>query len=698
MKGKTLIGLVTALSIVLALMPPMAMATTEYMEVLFQDTGTNTYIIASCVPPVNFKVDLKIHDVVDMWGWSTIVSWNPAVLNCTNAYFLPGPFNPIGTSVLGVVNNDVGTIPKLAASTTVEDSETGTGVVITLDFVAHSTGASLINITDTNYIDLTTKTKVYIDEVDGNFECQVYVGPPRPPVAEFTPVTCEQFNLDKDNLTVTVDFDACASEGSYDPLPDPGTENPIVEYRWDFDGDGEWDKISPNLKVTLWVNATLMLDLFSAECPDCEYFMGWSCGVRWDTSELEYAGIGYERGPYPDIAGVLVDTSPPADIIECLAFGALEEASLSDARINMTGKQAIAYLYFRDLTCGVGAEVTVENSTVSCYYYDEDVRIVCKTPYDPEFEATYTLEPTDWCTASWTYDETYPGEAIDAPVTLEVYAPDCNDTETHGDFEDTDNVTNTIHILPPSVGPDIDVYTERDGEGKGCDKTTGEEYGPVGDPPVWSAMSDAFGPQEAVTVCALVTYNDEPVENKLVAFEIRSPNGTVVAWRSASTNSDGIACVEFRIPWTGATAEDLFGAWLITATVDIAEETVMDKCRFRFGYLVTIIDIALDPTSLYKGEDLEATITLGNIAFTSKDVVLTIVLYDECGVPINQMGSPITVPPVETVAPPMTLSIPTWAFVGVGTAYVNVFDDWPHLGGTPMCPEDSETFVILNTP
>jgi hypothetical protein len=258
------------------------------------------------------------------------------------------------------------------------------------------------------------------------------------------------------------------------------------------------------------------------------------------------------------------------------------------------------------------------------------------------------------------------------------------------------------------MGPDIDVYTQHpephSGKGKGCDKDTGEEYGPYGDYPwqTWAAMSDAFGPQEEVTICAKVTYNDEPVENKMVAFEIRDPSDNVVAWRSAPTNGSGIACVSFRIPWKGADAEDVFGGWLIMATVDIAEDVVMDKCRFRFGYIVNIHDIDVSPPSLYKLDELTIVLNLTNIAFTPKNVFVTVVAYDECGVPIAKFGSPATVNPVYWPTPYIVLTIPKWAFVGTGTIYANVFDASPYLFGTPMCPENggmpTPSFQILNTP
>jgi hypothetical protein len=684
MKGITLLCLAMLLSVALAIMPAMRVnAVTPYLEVVFQYTGTNEYIISSCTPPVTgIKVDLKMHDVDDMWGWSTIVSWNPAVLNCTGK--LAGPFNPTGTSLLGVINNVAGEIPKLAASTTEEESISGTGVVCTLTFLAHDHGASLINITSSNFIDLATKTKDDVSEVDGNFECQAYVGPPRAPTADFTPITCTQFRLDKITGNVTVDFDASASTGSYDSLPLPGTENPILEYRWDLDGDGVVDYVSTGL-VTVALSVTDMQNYFYAGDP---YYMGWKCNVTWDPTKYDL--LSYEKGPFPAVEGQLLDTESPPGAIKCFVFGTTEVPPVEVTDPRVQGSGIIAYLYFEPLTACYPGEVVVMDSKISTWEYNGVLPVIHKTPYPPEFAAAYTYTAAD-PHASYTYS------AMEATlaVTLTVYAPDCDPSETHLDFVDTDTVTNVIHILPPIMGPDIDVYTTRGGIGKGCDKDTGIEYPPTveyladGTPIYkWTAMSDAFGPQEEVTLCAKVTYNEEPVENKMVAFEIWDPYDNVVVYRSAATGEDGIACVSFRIPWQGLDAENMFGAWLITATVDISEHVVMDKCRFRFGYIVDVYYVEHAPDPVHKLGDLAVKVYFINIAFTEQDIFLTIVLYDECGVPIQKFSTALTVDTLGMASPQYTLTIPKWAFVGTGTLYVNVFDAPPYLMGTPMCPEN----------
>jgi len=690
MKGKTLLCLAMLLSVALTLMPALVVrAVSPYLEVLFQATGNNSYLIESCTPPVTgIKVDLKMHGVTAMWGWSTVVTWNSAVMNCTGKSL--GPFNPTGSSLLGVIDNVGGTIPKLACGTTEEATVDGDGVVCTLTFMAHHHGISQIRLSDSNYVNYPDKTKFNIGSVNGTFECRAYVGPPVAPVASFTPPTCTQFRLDKTTGNVTVNFDASASTGSYDSLPLPGTNNPILEYRWDFNGDGIVDYTSAGL-ITVALHVTDMDDYFYA---GDTYYMGWKCNVTWDSAKYHY--LGAAKGPFPDIEGVILDTEkiPPGGLIVSLTFGTTELVDVTDPRV--IGSGIIAYLYFEPAAACYPGAVVIGGSCIATWKYVGSIPVVHKTPYPPQFAPTYVYTPPD-PHASWTYTSMNPT----VEVTLTVYAPDCDPSDRHPDFIDTDLVTNIIHILPPIMGADIDVYTQRGGTGKGCDKDTGVEYGPYGTFPfqTWSAMSDSFGPQEEVTICAKVTYNDEPVENKLVAFEVWDPSNTTVIYREAATDENGTACVSFRIPWKGASADSEFGAWLIIATVDIAEHVVMDKCRFRFGYLVYITGVAVDPASLHKLEDLSITVTLGNIALTSKDVFVTIVLYDECGVPINHFGSMVTVTPISKVCPVVTLTIPKWAFVGTGKIYVNVFDAPPYLMGTPMCPEDSSgSFQILNTP
>ncbi len=678
---KAMMSFMIVLSTIMALLPAVAFATTNSVTVRFEPTGNTEYIVPDCVPPLAFDVEIVI-DSDDLFGWAhdDAILFNKDVLQCTGIAL--GPLAPSGASLIKVIDNTNGEIRGLAVATTdPSGAVSGNDVALVISFECIATGSSTIDFTEFKIKDTALGTEIFA-ATDLTFQCQAYIGPPMAPVASFTPATCNQYRLDKDTMQVTVDFDASASTGSYDSLPEGGeTSNPIIEYAWDFNGDSVADQVSSNYVVALSVT-----DIENYYDAAADYFMGWNCKVEWDPAKMTF--VGYEEGPLTaGFDSVVVGVESPAGVLLSFAMGALEEVSVGD----LTGSGIIAYLYFSNLTpecAGTTETVTVSEEIIASYNYENGGERQI-------FEEAATFVPsyayqTPNPLASYTYTEV--DDAVD--VTLTIYAPDCNDTETHVDFVVTASVTNTIHILPPIQGADIDVYTERGGEGKGCDKLTGEEYDPTGEPPVWSAMSDAFGPQEAVTVCANVTYNNEPVANKLVGFEIRDGEGNIIATRTETTNDDGVACVTFRIPWQGSAAEDLFGPWLITASVDVSEITVIDKCRFRFGYLVSIIEITVDPTTVAKLSSTSVTLDLANIAFSSKDVVITITMYDEASVPIATLAMPMSVPAVGTTSTPASMDIPSWAFVGVGTVYANVFDDTPANGGTAMCPEASTSFII----
>jgi hypothetical protein len=106
-------------------------------------------------PGETFTVNITITNAVNRWGWSCVVSWNSSVVNCTNKEL--GPFNPSGTTLLGVIKNDLGKIPMLTAGTTEEATVTGDGVVAILTFIATDVGDVDLNVTEAMYIDYPNK-------------------------------------------------------------------------------------------------------------------------------------------------------------------------------------------------------------------------------------------------------------------------------------------------------------------------------------------------------------------------------------------------------------------------------------------------------------------------------------------------------------------------------------------------------------
>jgi len=101
-------------------------------------------------PGETFTVNITIINAVNRWGWSCVVSWNPSAVNCTKKEL--GPFNPSGTTLLGVIKNNVGKIPLLTAGTTEAATVTGDGVVAILTFIATGVADVNLNVTEAMYI------------------------------------------------------------------------------------------------------------------------------------------------------------------------------------------------------------------------------------------------------------------------------------------------------------------------------------------------------------------------------------------------------------------------------------------------------------------------------------------------------------------------------------------------------------------
>ena len=268
-----------------------------------------------------------------------------------------------------------------------------------------------------------------------------------------------------------------------------------------------------------------------------------------------------------------------------------------------------------------------------------------------------------------------------------------NSTDPHppgvgmwADGWETDSETHLIWQLAVVPGPKIDVWTCK-GEFGGI--------GPLGPYPI--GWSDAYGPQEEVCVHAKVTYKDEPVEYKPVAFEMINGANMSVDFRTAFTNASGMATVCFRIPWEGSLAEASFGNYSIVGTVDIAGSIVSDTVKFQYGYIVSIRGIIVTGSPLKKTESLHIAVDLKSISMLPRNVFLTIVACDSCGVPIGLTKDWFPVDPEDGISNCHSITIPTWAFISTGTIYVNVFTGPPSLGGVPYCPEGTALFVILKT-
>lgn len=223
----------------------------------------------------------------------------------------------------------------------------------------------------------------------------------------------------------------------------------------------------------------------------------------------------------------------------------------------------------------------------------------------------------------------------------------------------------------------IDLYTQRDGKGP--------------DEP-----SDAFAPQEEVLLYAYTTFDYDPVEGKIVAFEVFDANGTPIDYRTAETNATGIALVTLRIPTT-----PVFGTWSAIATVEVVGFVVNDTLTFKVGWIIEILDLQTSnengevKTSFSKGERINFVLHVQNIAFVSKFATFTLSVYDDCQVPIGHVVLQNWLTPHNrSTIFVIGIEIPEWSYTGIGSVYANAYTNLPILNGTAYCPEVSSTFQI----
>jgi len=105
----------------------------------------------------SFTVNITVANVTAMWAWSCVVTWNSSIVNCTGTQL--GPFNSAGSSLLGVIDNVHGTIPKLSSFNTAEASVDGSGIVAILTFKTIALGNVTLSVSTANYANSPDHTK-----------------------------------------------------------------------------------------------------------------------------------------------------------------------------------------------------------------------------------------------------------------------------------------------------------------------------------------------------------------------------------------------------------------------------------------------------------------------------------------------------------------------------------------------------------
>jgi len=218
--------------------------------------------------------------------------------------------------------------------------------------------------------------------------------------------------------------------------------------------------------------------------------------------------------------------------------------------------------------------------------------------------------------------------------------------------------------------------------------------------------SDAFAPQEEVILYAYVTYRDDPVPGKIVAFEVHGPVNrfeNLSFTQTAVTDANGIANVSFRIIWpNGHPEEAVFGLWKVIAVVDIAEVAVSDTLSFLAGCIVQVTKVEtvdsnnMSRVSFMKNEYMSFRLDVRNIAMIDKVATLIVDVYDNLSIFLGQaVLADMEIVPGVTVMLIRDFLIPQWASTGDGMVYANAYTALPTLGGIPWCYGVSTTFSIV---
>jgi hypothetical protein len=247
-------------------------------------------------------------------------------------------------------------------------------------------------------------------------------------------------------------------------------------------------------------------------------------------------------------------------------------------------------------------------------------------------------------------------------VTLIVTAPDVN-TSPNPQYTNTSLASVWINVQPPQQLAKI----------------------------VLTSSQAVYAPQQLVQLYAYVTFNGASEANENVVFTVLSPNGTVISIRTAFTNSTGYASQSYVTPNIGTSN---FGTWTVIASVEVAQVVVTDKITFEYNYLVTVtINGITLPSSVARGGTMTIKVSIQNTDGITLGSTVAITIYDQNDVPIGSSLSAVS-NAASGASVSETFTIPTWAYVGEATVYVNILTGNPASGGVPLSPERTANFLI----
>jgi len=208
-----------------------------------------------------------------------------------------------------------------------------------------------------------------------------------------------------------------------------------------------------------------------------------------------------------------------------------------------------------------------------------------------------------------------------------------------------DTTWKLITVLPQPNGASIDLYNQKGGQGR-------------------NEPDGTFNLGEMVILTALILYNNEPVQNKPVGFEVSDPNGDIVLIRSNFTDKNGLATINFTLP--DFCLPNIFGTWIAVTTASVSEQIVSDTLTFKVKGPFIDVYTQKEP---YSGKGPRQP----SDAFAPQEEVL-LYAYVSCSCE-PQQNKPVC---FEVIAPNGTVIVDRTAFTNsVGIASTSFRIPWP---------------------
>jgi hypothetical protein len=459
---------------------------------------------------------------------------------------------------------------------------------------------------------------------------------------------------------------------------------------------------------------------------NAENMWGYYLELNWDANVIHCTNVvigTFQPAGGVDIVGVIKNDGPTGYV-----NGGITKIPTSAAVVS--GEGTLATITFEVVGFGEPSTITLINTHVWGYDVGEDKPeilftaepLVVHNPLPPAYspeakisvsatgatvQSSNIIIPADVTTASITFDASTSTAGFDGenPVPITTYAwtihsmnskfVDVTATSQSVTLDNivADELQVTLIVTAPltdapvgyvSTSTKSATYNIIQAESTGIDIYT--IYGGFGP----NINGGSFGPQQEVTVIVKVIDDGAPQSNKLVGLSVYDNANTEFSHATVTTDNTGIATYSFRLPTPDGTVG--FGTWVVYATVDIASEIYTDTLPFCLQYLANVKDVTVDVTTVTKGTGvITFTATIENNADVSGIITFTVV--DAKNTPIAVTS--ITLSDTDTYAFSVPISVS--AFAGTATVNVNLFSDYPRVGGVPFCPQNGvDAFGIQN--